>query len=156
MYENKRHTIRRQRVDYSKPNYFFVTICTLKHGYYFEKYPELKNIVENNLNGLEKYFPNVEIKKYVIMPNHIHLILVIKYLIDGVTLGKVIAVLKSKSASDWLKLINKEKINSISSIWQRNYFERILRDKKEYIAYIKYIEDNPKDWLNDSYHVSVK
>jgi len=91
VFENKRHTIRRQRVDYSLPNYFFITICTFKYGYYFEKYPELKNIIEKNILGINKYCPNVNIKEYVVMPNHIHIILAINYQIKGITLGKVIA-----------------------------------------------------------------
>lgn len=153
---SSRHTIRRQLVDYSKPNYFFVTLCTFKYGYYFEKYPELKEIINKNLLELDKYFSNVEINKFVVMPNHIHLILIIKYFIKGVTLGKVIAVLKSKTVVDWLKVIEKNKLNSIAAIWQRNYHEHIIRDKNEQLKYSRYIESNPNNWLNDSYHVSVK
>lgn len=154
--QNSRHTIRKQLVDYSLPNYFFVTICTNKYGYYFERYPELKIVIENNLKYIDKYFKNVEIKKHVIMPNHIHLILSINNKIKGVTLGKIIAVLKSKTVTDWLKIIKDKKINSIATIWQRNYHEHIIRNKSEYIAYGKYIENNPKEWTNDSYHVLIK
>lgn len=156
MFQNNRHSIRKPSVDYSKPNYFFITICTHKYGYYFEKYPELKEIVENNIFNLINYFPNILIKKYVIMPNHVHLILVIKYFKEKVTLGKIIASLKSKTVSDWLKTINENKINSLATIWQRNYHEHIIRNKIEYGNYCKYIEDNPSNWKNDSYHVCVK
>lgn len=155
MFVKKRHTIRRQRVDYSLPNYFFITICTYKYGYYFEKYPELKNIIAKNILNLYKYYPNIEIKEYVIMPNHIHLILTISYQIKEITLGKVIATLKSKSVIDWLTFINENKINERATIWQRNYHEHIIRDKKEQNVYREYIKNNPTNWLNDSYHVSL-
>lgn len=155
MFVNKRHTIRRQRVDYSLPNYFFITICTYKYGYYFEKYTDLKNIINQNILGINKYYPNVNVKEYVIMPNHIHMILSINYQIKGTTLGKVIATIKSKSVRDWLVFIKENKINERATIWQRNYHEHIIRDEKEKIVYQKYIENNPKNWLNDSYHVSL-
>lgn len=151
----KRHTIRRQLIDYSLPNYFFVTICTFKYGYYFEKYQQLKHIIEENIINLNKYYPNLEIKKYVIMPNHVHVALAIKYQIKDVTLGKIIATLKSKTVNDWLKLIKENKINERATIWQRNYHEHIIRDQKEQLLYFKYIENNPKYWQDDSYHVSV-
>ncbi len=133
-----------------------MTICTLKHGYYFEKYPELEKIAQKNLLEIYKYFENIEIKSWVIMPNHIHFIIAIKYQVKEVTLGKIIAVYKSIVVVRWLKVIKNHRVNSIGSIWQRNYFEHIIRNKRELDDYIKYIEDNPKNWLNDSYHVSVK
>jgi REP element-mobilizing transposase RayT len=142
-------------VDYSLPNYFFITICTYKYGYYFEKYPELKKIIKKNILNLNKYYSNIEIKEYVIMPNHIHMMLAITYQIKGITLGKVIATLKSKSVIDWLVFINQNKINERATIWQRNYYEHIIRDEKEKIEYRGYIKNNPKNWLNDSYHVSL-
>ncbi|MBP9817148.1 transposase [Candidatus Shapirobacteria bacterium] len=153
---NGRHTIRRQKVDYTKPNCFMVTICANKFGYYFEKYPELKKIIEDNLLKISGDFANTRLGEYVVMPNHIHFILTMRYQIKNVSLGKIIATFKSRVVTDWLKVINDQKLNSLAKIWQRNYHEHIIRNKDEFEAYTKYIVNNPKNWLNDSYHVSVK
>lgn len=90
------------------------------------------------------------------MPNHIHLILIISHKLEGVTLGKIVATLKSKTVIDWLNFIRIHQINETAKIWQRNYYEHIIRDRKEYILYSKYIENNPKNWINDPYHPSIK
>ena len=79
MIMNHRHSIRFQKLDYSLPNKFFVTICALKHGSYFEKYPELTEIVRDEIIEIQKYFPNINITNSVIMPNHMHLIISINF-----------------------------------------------------------------------------
>ena len=148
----RRHTIQKQLVDYSKPNCFFVTICTSKHGYYFEKHPELTKITKQNIKLLPSYFRNTSIDNYAIMPNHVHLIIKIKFYIKNVDLGKIIRLFKSKTVVDWLKFIRNNNLNEIASIWQRNYHEHIIRDKSEYKKYFDYTTNNPNNWQNDPYH----
>lgn len=148
----RRHTIRLQKVDYSRANLFFVTICIHKHRCIFSEYSELKKIIENNIFGLDKYFLNISIEKYIIMPNHVHLLLKIKYQIKSITLGKIILVFKSKTVNDWLKTIKANKINELAVIWERNYFEHIVRNKKEKDIIERYIENNPINWQKDKYY----
>lgn len=153
VYQNHRHTIRLQRLDYSLPNQYFVTICTLRHGYYFKKYPELVDVINKNFNLLLPYFPNISIDNQVVMPNHIHFLITIKYQIKGVTLGKIISIFKGRIVNNWLKIIQLQKINSIACIWQRNYYEHRIRNKIEYQKYSKYIDLNPILWKKDKYNL---
>lgn len=86
------------------------------------------------------------------MPNHVHLIIEITKQIKNVTLGKIIRVLKSKVTNSWLKIIKENKLNTMASIWQRNYFEHRIRDKSELARYTKYIRNNPANWDRDRYN----
>lgn len=148
----KRHSIRLPKLDYGLPNQFFITICTHKHGCYFKKFPELKSIVVDNICQLYRYFPNINTDIFVVMPNHLHLIISIKYQVNAIKLGKIISVLKSKIINDWLKLIKSKKINALASIWQRNYYEHRIRNQGEYKKFKKYILLNPVVWDKDKYN----
>lgn len=149
---HKRHTIRFQKLDYSLPNQFFVTICCKSHGCYIGKEPIIKSVIENEIYNITNYFSNVSINEIAIMPNHLHLIIEIKYQVKNITLGKVIRVLKSKITNSWLKIIREKQLNSLASIWQRNYFEHRIRNSIELDRYTKYIKNNPKNWDKDRYN----
>jgi putative transposase len=149
---NKRHSVRFQRLDYSLPNKFFVTVCCHQHGCYIGKSPQLNNIIDHEIKVINQYFPNVSIPIYAIMPNHLHLIIEIKYQIQNITLGKIVGSLKSKIVNQWLKHIKQNKLNLLASIWQRNYFEHRIRNQTELKKFSKYIELNPTNWNKDRYN----
>jgi REP element-mobilizing transposase RayT len=87
-------------------------------------------------------YSNVIIHQYVIMPNHIHVI--IKITDDNIiTLGKFIKEFKSKICRNYNKLYNLYK----NSIWQRNYHEHIIRNPFELHRIEKYIKNNPYTWI---------
>ena len=86
------------------------------------------------------------------MPNHIHLIIKINYQVKNVNLGKIIRVYKSKTVNDWLKIIKKENLNCLACVFQRNYFEHLIRNKDEFFKYKNYINNNPKNWPFDKYN----
>lgn len=75
------------------------------------------------------------------MPNHIHLIIVFEEKSD-VTISSLISTLK--------RFVNKE---CGENIWQRSYYDHIIRNEKDYIDIAKYIEENPKKWLLDKYYI---
>ena len=89
----------------------------------------------------------VIVDKYVVMPNHIHLILIVNGGSSGMptptnhTVPKLISSLK--------RFTNKK---CGLSLWQRSYHDRIIRDEKEYLELCKYIENNPYKWLEDKYY----
>jgi len=152
VFENKRHSFRFQKLDYSLPNKFFVTVCALKHGCYFDKYKNLESIIKGGFVEIQQYFPNINVDSSVVMPNHIHLIISINYKVKDVTLGKIINVFKGKIVNKWLKEIKENKLNAIGCIWQRNYFEHRIRNQEEFTKYSKYIEENPVRWNFDKYN----
>ena len=97
-------------------------------------------IIEKAINNIPKHYQNVEIDRYVIMPDHIHLILIIyendRRIISAPTIMTVIGQMK--------RYVSKE---IGFSIWQKSYYEHIIRDKKDYDLRIEYIMNNPAKYI---------
>jgi len=173
--KHHRRSIRMQGYDYSQPGAYFVTICTSKHECLFGKIDngdiklnQYGKNVSNACSWIEKHYPYVKIDSMVIMPNHIHLILIIDDRRGGsrtapttqVTFrnnSQITQVKQIKSLGRLIgafKTISTKKINKIrktpgATLWQRNYYEHIIRDDKELTAIRQYILDNPLKWEFD-------
>ncbi|MBQ4120243.1 MAG: transposase, partial [Clostridia bacterium] len=94
---------------------------------------------------------NVNFDKYVIMPNHIHIILCIK---NG---GRGDPSPTVSNIVGWLKYNVTREINEIcgvigTPIFQRSFHDHIIRGEKDYIEICKYIENNPAKWLEDKFY----
>ncbi|MFA6305097.1 MAG: transposase [Patescibacteria group bacterium] len=184
-----RQSIRLPAYDYSGTGYYFVTICSYKRELIFG---EIKNdemklsptgiIIEKYILIIEQHFENVKIDASVIMPNHVHFIIIIDCRRGGVippndivllnndynnkqggmnelggitpplralskpTLGQIVGYYKYQTT----KRINHVFNNSIDKkIWQRNYYEHIIRDENSLNRIRQYIKNNPVNWKND-------
>ena len=116
---------------------YFITICTKDKKDVFGKIVDNKMIFNdygNKLNDILMSFENEKYKidYYQIMPNHIHFIVNIKddNLID---LSKIISQIKSKCTN----------LIKYKNLWQKNFYERVVRDEKEYNSIVEYINENP-------------
>ena len=132
-----RKNIRLKEYDYSSKGMYFITLCTKDKKDVFGRIVDNKMIFNdygNKLNDILMSFENekYEIDYYQIMPNHIHFIVNIKddKLID---LSNVISQIKSKCTN----------LIKYKNLWQKNYYERVVRDEKEYNNIVKYINENP-------------
>jgi REP element-mobilizing transposase RayT len=100
--------------------------------------------VKEQLQQIEKRFPNVSVKDYVIMPDHIHVILYLRKETGGAspspTLDDVICAFKSL-----ISRVCKQK-HGIEKIFQRSSADHIIRDREDYETRRKYIYENPKRW----------
>lgn len=141
-----RKRIRLQYYDYSEENMYFITICIKDRleilGKIIEENINLTkegNIVKQNVSKIQKIYKNVIINEYVIMPNHIHILLLINYK-SNVTISKVIKHFKTN--------ITRE---IGYSIWQKSFYEHIIRNEKEYLQIKKYIKNNVINWKKDKY-----
>ena len=166
-----RQSIRLRNYDYAQSGYYFVTICTYERINMFGTIINNKIIlnkfgiiIENVLKTLSTHH-NVILDIYQIMPNHIHCILRIPicrgfarktptlfdktqtnqniYIISG-SLSCIIRSFKSETSKQIHQNIEPNII-----VWQRNYFEHIIRNETEYREIRKYIADNPKNWERD-------
>ena len=136
----KRKDIRIKEYDYSAPGAYFVTICTEK------RQPLLCDIVGDDAHivpkkyGLvvEKYIRNVpEIEKYVLMPDHIHLIIRIEN-------GRMWASAPTKPISSIVRSIKTLTTKEIGvPIFQRSYHDHIIRNQQDYDEIWGYIDNNP-------------
>ena len=101
-------------------------------------------IVKEQLQQIENRFPSVSVKDYVIMPDHIHMILYLRKNAGGAspspTLDDVICAFKSLTSRDCKRRYGIEKM------FQRSSAEHIIRDREDYETRRKYIYENPKRW----------
>lgn len=171
-----RRSIRLKEFDYTTPWWYYVTICTDGHKYSFGKIRNGK--MELNLFGkiadecwrnISKHFQQVELDYYVIMPNHIHGIVIINgrgtacraltnanrdntdndELFGKPVKGSLPTIIRSyKSAVT--KRINEIKKAAGGIVWQRNYYEHVIRNEKELYNIRRYIEQNPLKWDLDN------
>lgn len=163
---NKRKSIRLKEYDYSQSGAYFITICTKDRinilsninknvgvNLVYTHLTPIGELVNKTIIELKNNF-NIEINYYVIMPNHIHMIIEIYENKKAdtrtvLTLSNIICYLKSKTTVNYLKYNKENKLHN-KKLWQRNYYEHIIRDKKEMEEIIKYIINNPINWDKDS------
>lgn len=126
-------------------------------------------MVENEWENLPNCYPNIQLHEYVIMPNHFHAIL--KILVGatlvvaqnenqegqpqgiapaGKSLGDIIGGFQSIVTVKYIHGVKTEKWRPFNKkIWQRNYWEHIIRNEQELNRIRGYIQDNQKYWQND-------
>ncbi|HRR75363.1 MAG: hypothetical protein IJK31_05600 [Ruminococcus sp.] len=110
---------------------------------------EYGRYVRQGLMNIHEHYPMVYVDKYVIMPNHIHMILRIDVLSDFD--GRPMAVPTISQAINQFKgWVSKR---SGFHVWQGRFHDRILRNEREYTGAWQYIENNPINWQNDKYYV---
>jgi REP element-mobilizing transposase RayT len=145
----KRKQNRLQNYDYSGDGYYFITICTQNHAQILcEIVGDDAHIVPTPFGIItEKYIKSiVGIDKYVIMPNHIHLIIKI----DN---GTMWASSPTQSISQLIKsfkiLVTKE---IGKPIFQRSFHDHVIRNENDYLKIWNYIDENPAKWQEDQYY----
>jgi putative transposase len=124
-------------------------------------------IVEHNWRKLPERFPMVSLDDYVIMPNHFHGILFINECDQSrqsdtikrvaaratpttPTLGMIVGAFKSMSINDTIADIEKNRLDMIGKIWQRNYFEKVIKNERELENIRTYIRNNSYNWEQDN------
>ena len=101
----------------------------------------------------EKYLRTIPgIDRYVVMPNHVHMILRISA--KQVLQGPMWASAPTDTSvpqlvRSWKTLVTKE---LGQSIWQRSYYDHVIRNEQDYWAHVQYIEENPAKWFYDDYY----
>lgn len=142
-----RKKIRLKDYNYSKQGVYFITICVDKRlnllGRINNKnYIELSKegrIVEKYIKTIEEIYTNIIIDEYVIMPNHIHLLIIINSE-NNITISRIIKQYKMKVSKGIDRLI-----------WQKSFYEHVVRNEKEYLKIKEYIQNNVVNWKKDIY-----
>jgi len=162
-----RHSLRIKNYNYSIPGAYFLTICTyLKEnllGYISDGKIELNILVEITAREWLKTFQirkNIQLDEYVIMPNHFHGIIIVltdnsrgvlqyaptnKFRSPSQTIGSIISGFKSAVTRE----IKGLDYPLLYSIWQRNYYEHIIRNENELNRIREYIQNNLLRWEYD-------
>lgn len=173
LYKNK-YRIESNRLsnwDYSSAGYYFITICTYNRealfGYVSDGMMVLNeygNVVQDEWLKSTKIRKEIELDEFIVMPNHLHGILLIKNNDNAIveTNGRLSlrqSSMKPKSVSSFIagfKSITTKRINTLrdargNPVWQRNYHDRIIRNENELNNIRKYICDNPLNWEKDEF-----
>lgn len=164
----KRKRLRLQNFDYSSQGAYFITICTYERKNILSRIvgaihesPETKltdygEIAEKAIKQIPKHL-NATIESYVIMPNHIHLLILIAdnketRAIRESPLQKRSII--SKTVGYIKMYASKEIHNRFGNItvWQRGFHDHIIRDQKDYEKISKYIYENPIKWQYDCFY----
>ncbi|OGF68013.1 MAG: hypothetical protein A2Y62_20450 [Candidatus Fischerbacteria bacterium RBG_13_37_8] len=144
-----RRSIRLNAFNYSKKGRYFITICTYKHrlilGEIFNSRfisSEVGEMAIRWLNLIPNKFKSVKLDEYIIMPDHMHAIIILKQN-NMNSLPHIIQWYKTMTTNNYIK--DNKTVNFkylCGKLWQRNYYEHIIRNKEE-LAYIReYISTN--------------
>ena len=159
----KRKPNRLNNYDYSKNGMYFITICSDNKKCIFSKIvgqglapaevrlSEYGKIAEEQLLLLKNRYSTIDINKFVIMPNHIHIILTINNKAAGAspcpTVSDIICTYKSLTTK-----MCKNAGYQNKKIFQNSFYDHIIRNDEDYITKAQYIENNPAKWREDKYH----
>lgn len=156
--KHRRRSIRLQGYDYSQAGAYYVTVVAWGREHLFGEVlnAEMKlnrfgKIVQDAWCDLPKHYPHVELDAFCIMPNHVHAIIVLtdRIVIKRHPLSEVVRAFKSFSA----RRINSLRKTRGVPVWQRNYYEHIIRDEKDLKAKRDYIMSNPLNWKYDDENI---
>ncbi len=174
--ELPKKTIRLPDYDYSSPGAYFVTICThdrrcilsrITVGALHEapavslRLSEIGQIVKELIEVLPSRYTDLAVEHYVIMPNHIHLLL----RIDAKRALREAPLRADKSRSLLAKAIGYLKMNSSKrahqkypdlALWQRSFHEHVIRSERDWRDIWEYIDRNPAGWAEDRYFEQQK
>jgi putative transposase len=156
--KHHRRSIRLKDWDYRTPGYYFVTICTYQRNLFFAE-PSVKEIVEMTWRLIPKqpHARHVQLDEWIVMPNHLHGLLLLTLLEGDETapppekgprprsLPSIVGSFKSSVT----RRINRLANTPGRKIWQRGYYERIVRNERELNAIRRYIQANPARWVED-------
>lgn len=155
----KRKQMRLPEYDYARPGAYFVTVCTYKKASLFG------NVIRNTdgkiglqgysyhaeemigewLKEIERAFPTVRLDTNIIMPDHVHLILQITEPQNTTAIPTVIEWFKTMTTNEYIRMVKEGKYPPFHKfVWQRGYYEHIIRNLDDLHDIRAYIVKNPQ------------
>ena len=172
--KHNRRSIRLKDYDYARPGAYFVTVCAHRLANLFGEVVDGKMIlnalgliVEEEWRETPEIRPYVDLDEYVVMPNHLHGIIMI---VNGrgtmhraptmERFGKPVSeslptILRAFKAAV-TRRINRMHGTPGQPVWQRNYYEHIIRDERSLHHIQQYVDNNPQRWHMDRYNLEAK
>ena len=170
--KHHRRSIRLKEYDYSQSALYFVTICAQNRACLFGEIHLGKmhlnsagEMIHRWWNTLPDKFPAIAIDEFVIMPNHFHGIIIITDTTVGADMGLVRMGANLATVVQWFKtMTTNEYIRGVKNLgwqpfnkrlWQRNYYDHIIRNQESLQHIQEYIHTNPLKWEEDQLHPNV-
>ena len=150
--------------DYSRPGYYFLTICTkdkqcvLSHFYETPdgaavRLTRIGEIVEKYWIQMGDIAPHIKTDYFCVMPNHLHGIVIIEDhpKSQSRSIPDLIRGYKSAVTREVNRMVPPEQKNQL---WQTSYFDEIIRNDSMLRSARQYIEDNPRKWAEDELYTT--
>ena len=177
-----RRSIRIKGYDYTRPGAYFVTICTHNRAFLFGEVTNGKmhlnafgHIVESCWHDLPNHYPNLLLDAFTVMPNHVHGIVIITDVGVGAGLkpaptNAIYTNTQSNRPTERhglpevvraFKTFSSRRINAMrgtprTPVWQRNYYEHVVRNEEALKRIREYIATNPLRWEFDRENPDAK
>ena len=153
----QRKSLRLKKYDYSQRGLYFVTICEHGHHHYFSKIidgvlylNDVGQMIKKLWLTLPQRFATITLHEFVIMPNHFHAILEM-HSDNAYLLGEIIGTFKSLTTFEYTLGVKNHGWKPFDKkLWQRNYYEHIIRNHTSYLQLSQYIQNNPIKWKEDT------
>ena len=154
----KRKPTRLKNYDYSQNGYYFITICSHNKECIFSNIvgeglapPKIVlskygKIINTQLLNLEKRYSCIKVDKFVIMPNHIHIILMLQKTggaSPSPTVSDIVCSFKSLATRSC----------GLKPLWQRSFHDHIIRSEADYLKIWNYIDTNSQKWNEDCFYI---
>ena len=157
---------RLENFDYSDAGVYFITFCTNDRKQILSRIDaaadalslpsvhltETGKIVSAVISAIPEHYPGVLVDRFVIMPNHVHLLLRIN------PCGRLMSAPtgeKRHSVADIVRNCKAYVTRQLGfSIWQKGFYDHIIRDEQDYLTRAQYIDNNPAKWAEDEYNKS--
>ena len=155
---DSRKSLRLENFDYSTNGCYFITICTKDKNSLLSTVgaslarphepilTEYGKHVDYAIKRIPIVYPSVLVDKYVIMPNHVHLLISINQENGRAGLAPTISRIVQQTKGLATKQIG-------YSIWQKSFYDEIIRNDAHYFKIWNYIDTNPFCWLDDEYYL---
>jgi putative transposase len=188
---HRRRSIRIKGYDYSQTDAYFITVCTQRRICLFGDVEdqlmhrnEAGDMIAATWAALPQRFPTLALDAFVVMPNHIHGILVLTENVSATsdpaahedmgrssqrsnrprgtlpgTIGRIVQAFKSISTHTYIHGVEQRGwLPFPGRLWQRDYYERVIRDDTALAEMRMYIDDNPMRWAihRDNLNVALK
>lgn len=157
-----RKPTRLKNYDYNQDGYYFITICSENKAKNFGNivgdgvFDVPKMQLSENGQIINKYIlssnniPEIMVDKYCIMPNHIHLVLIVENTGGTSKAPSPTNNIISHTISTFKRFVNKE---AGQNVFQRSFHDHIIRDESDYLKICNYIDLNPQKWPEDKFYV---
>ena len=162
MNDPQRKRLRLEAYDYSQPGYYFITVCTRERkqevlcsiepavGAIINRPPRISltplgRIVNETIRAIPDHYPGILVDQYIIMPDHVHLILSFRNIgPDGRQIAAPTPL--SKIIQQMKRIASKQ---AGVPLWQKGFYDHVIRNDVDLANVRQYIRNNPLKWIED-------
>ena len=151
----ERKLLRLQNYDYSTAGAYFITVCTKDRKMLFSPVGadsiSARMVERTFLETIARYH-GVDSPIYVVMPNHFHAIITIRRadMESAPTVSEIVQSFKRHSTVAYIQMVKEGLLPPFDKkIWQRSFYDHVIRNKEDYEETVRYIAENPLKWTYD-------